>query len=280
VQNQFILQYQVTGVEKLSKQEVVQFVKQRYSNSKHKLDTKQVEVELIDEFECISFASCIIRGQTLVINIKEKLMPDEMYGEFKPIIAQKDAKITKIDLISGTVKVQVGDIVRKGDILVEPFTIDASGEVKKVEAKAEILADVYNRSSVEHLEKQIEIKRTGKVVHSNEILLFGLPIYTFKEEQTFALYEVENEELSLVKNLLLPFKIKKTTYYELTENMIESKFEDVKDVFIEKAKQKTLEIVEDCDKIKEEFYTLRHISGVTYVNYCIITQEIIGNYLR
>ena len=54
-------------------------------------------------------------------------MPDEMLGNFLPIIANKDGKITKIELISGTAVVKVGDFVTKGSVLVEPYTIDTSG---------------------------------------------------------------------------------------------------------------------------------------------------------
>lgn len=275
LQSNFVLAYEVTGVDKLSQTEVVEFLKSSFPHTKNRLDTKSVEVGLVDKFHEISFASCMIKGQTLIVNIKEKLLPDEMYGDFAPLVAKKDGKITKIDLISGTLCVKVGDFVRKGDKLVEPYTIDTSGQIKKVEAKAEICADIYNEGSVDHYEKYIETKRTGKVVAQNEITLFGLLIYTFKEQHNFKMFEVETENVNLVKNLFLPFKMKKTYIYETVENVIETKFEDVKDQFIEKAKQKALENCTDYDKMKEEFYTLRHLAGVTIVNFCIVTSEVI-----
>lgn len=278
VQNQYILQYEINGVEKLTSTEIVAFLKDNYSANKNGLDTKEIEIGLVDSFKEISFASCMIKGQTLIVNIKEKLLPDEMYGEFKPLVSQKDAKITNIELISGTLTVKVGDIVRKGDVLVEPYTIDTSGNIKKVEAKANIKAEVYNEGSVDHYETFIEIKRTGKVLEQNDITLFGLNIYSFKEDMTFKMYEVEYEDVELVKNLFLPFKMRKTKYYELTERIVETKFEDVQEQYIEKAKQKALEKCENCDTIIDEFYTLRHLAGVTIVNYCILTLEQIGGY--
>lgn len=275
VQSAFVVQYQVLGVDKLSQSEVVGFVKSNFSNKKSRLNTKDVEVALLGHFKEISFVSCMIKGQTLVVSVKEKLLPEEMYGNFAPLVAQKDAKITQISLISGTLKVKVGDIVQKGDVLVEPYTIDTSGQIKKVEAKAEILAEVYNEASVNHFEKLIEVKRTGRVAMQNTITLFGLSIYTFKEQHDFKMYEVEKEDVNLAKNLFLPFKMQKTYIYETKENVIESKFEDVKEQFVEKAKQKVLENLQNCDNIKEEFYTTRQANGVTIVNYCIITNEVI-----
>ncbi len=278
VQSQFVWRYEVCGVDKLETTQVVEFVKSASSNKKNKLNTKALEVSLMSEFDEISFVSCMVRGQTLVINIKEKLLPDEINGSFSPIIAQKSGKISKIELISGTVNVKVGDFVREGDVLVEPYTIDTSGNIKKVEAKATIEAEVYNEASVDHYESFIEVKRTGRVCQSNEITLFGLKIYSFSDENNFEMFESEYEDVDLIKNLILPFKMRKTYIYELEEKVVNSKFEDVADEYIAKAKEKALEKCENCDTIKDEFYTLRHLSGVTIVNYVIITQEKIGVY--
>ncbi len=278
LQRQFVLQFDVLGVESLSKTEIVDFVNQNYSRFMPNLNTKEIEKGLVDKFDKVSFASCMIKGQTLVINIKEKVLPEQMYGEFSPIIAKNDGKITQINLISGTVSVKVGDFVRKGEVLVEPYTIDTSGSLKKVEAKAEILADVYYEAEVSHSEHIVEVLRTGRFVERNEIKLFGLVIYSYKEKIPYKMYEVEREDVKLNKNVLLPFTMEKVKVYELVENVVESKFEDVKDEFIEKARQKTLENIKNYDKIKEEFYNITNQADVTIVNYCIVIEENMGVY--
>lgn len=276
LQSQFIWQYEVNGLEKLNKTEIVDFVKENFSNKKPYMDTKEIELTLIENFNEISLVSCMIKGQTLVLNVKEKLLPDEMVGEFSPIVAQKNGKITKIDLVSGTLNVGIGDFVKMGDILVFPYVFDNSGNKKSVEAEAEIWADVYNEGTCDHYEKIIKVERTGKKIEQNIITLFGLPIYQFKENLNFDLFETEVKKINLSNNLFLPFKMTKTVFYELKQTVVESKFEDVADEYISKAKEKALENCQNCDKIIDEFYTLRHISGITIVNYCIITQEKIG----
>ncbi len=279
VQSQFILQYQILGTDKLDKGEVVTYINSNFKRQKSKLKTRDVEVALLKEFDEISFVSCMIKGQTLVVNIKEKLLPDEKYGEFKPIVSTKNAKITKIDLISGTLKVKVGDVVKEGDVLVEPYTLDSSGELMKTAAKAVIYADVYNEGSVDHYDHFVEVYRTGRICEESVVTLFGLEIYRFETENIFERYETENSESDLSKNNFLPFKLKKTKYFELKERVVDSNFEDVKEEYVEKAREKALEKCSDCDKIIEEYYTLRHLSGVTIVNYCIITQEEIGEHV-
>ncbi len=276
IESQFVLQYDIRGLSTLQKTEIVGFINQNFSSYKPSIDTHKMENELIENFNSISFVSCMIRGQTLVINVKEKLMPEQMYGNFSPIYANKDGRITAVNLISGTLRVKVGDFVRKGDVLVEPYTVDTSGNIKKVEAKAEIVADVYNQGSASHFEHFVEVVRTGRYVVQNQVLLFGLKIYSYNEKIPYKMYEVEKEEVRLNKNILLPFKMQKIKVFELVENVIDSKFDDVKEEYIEKAREKALENVSNCDKIKEEFYNLKQQAGVTVVDYCITTEENIG----
>ena len=114
--------------------------------------------------------------------------------------------------------------------------------------------------------KYLADKKTGLWYHG----------WTFKENHNFKMFEVMKEEVNLAKNLFLPFKLKKSYIYETAENVIESCFEDVKDQFVEKAKQKALENCTDYAKMKEEFYTTKQLAGVTVVNFCIVTEEAIG----
>ena len=275
-QYQYVWQYDVIGTSFLSKNEVVSFVKDNFSNKKNQIETKEIENALSHNFEEISFVSCIIRGQTLVLNIKEKLLPEEIFGQFRPIFAQKSGKITQINLVSGTLLVKVGDFVKEGDVLVEPFVIDSSGEKRKVEANAEIFAEVYNEGSAEHFQSKLEKYRTGKISTKNEVKLFGLTVYSINPKESFLMFETEKSEKVLTKNNLLPFKLCSICFYEIKERLVESKFEDVKEEIIEKSKQNALSKINKRDKITEEYYTIKHLDSVTIVDYCIVTDELIG----
>lgn len=275
-QSQFILRYKVYGVSVLSEKSVVSFVKKSFSHRKNKIKTKEIESSLFDKFEEISLVSCAIKGQTLVINIKEKLLPEAVFGDFLPIISQKNCKITQIDLTSGTALVKVGDYVRAGDVLVEPYAIDTDGKRKKVQASAKIFADVYNVGMSEHFEKRVETFRTGRFCEKSDVMLFGLKIYSRAEKNNFKNFEVEVQEKNLSKNNILPFKVKKTFLYETESRTVESKFEDEKEIYLKKSREKALENCKQSDKIKEEYHTIRHLGGVTIVSYCVITQEEVG----
>ena len=276
ISNQFVWRYKVFGNEVFSEKEIVTFLKEDFSNKKNKIDSKEVEKRLLEKFDGLSFVSCIIRGQTLVVNVKEKLLPEEMYGEFAPIKASADAKISSINLVSGTLKVKVGDFVKKGDVLVEPFVIDSSGNKRQVEASAEIFGEVYDIGTASHFEKLVFTERTGRVAVKNDITLFGLKIYDYHESFDFKMCEEKTDDFHLINGILLPFKMTKTYVYELVEKTIESNFDDVKDEYIEKAHQNALKNCRACDKIKEEFYTAKSMQGVTIVSYCLISEQMIG----
>ena len=143
---------------------------------------------------------------------------------------------------------------------------------------AKITAEVYNQGSSEHFEKRIEIVRTGRKVEQNKITLFGMEIYTFSDQLNFDLYESENEKIDLVTNLPLPFKMEKTIFFELKENVVESTFDEEQEVQVEKARQKALENCEEDDIIVEEYYTIKHLQNVTIVDYCVVTLEEIGGF--
>lgn len=275
-QSQFVLQYEVLGVSTISKSGLVNFVKKNFSNKKSKIGIKDVENAIIDNFDELSFASCIIEGQTLILNVKEKLLPEEVFGQFRPIFAQNSGMITKIDLISGTAVVKTGDFVRKGDVLVEPFVIDTSGQKREVKANAKIYAEIYNQGEETHFEKRIETYQTGKQTETSFVTLFGVTLYSNDKMPKFESFEKIEMVTDFSNNNLLPLKMHKITYFETSTRVVESVFEDVKEEYVQKSREKALENVSKDDKIINEYYTIKSLNTVTIVHYCIVTSGLIG----
>ncbi len=114
-QSFFINKIEVLGNEKYSTIEIKEYLtKSINSKNKSKIDLKKVEHDVYNKFEDLSFVSATLVGQTLVVNIKEELIPDEMKESFSPILASESGRITSLKLIQGTPMVKVGDVVRKG----------------------------------------------------------------------------------------------------------------------------------------------------------------------
>ena len=277
LQYNFILQVKVLGepseIQSLIKEYVVDNLN---SNFKYNIDTKEIENSIKAEFDQVSSVSVAIYGQTLLINYNPSTIPEEMRGEFDPIVSEYDGMITDIELVSGTLNVKVGDIVQKGDVLVYPYIIDTDGETRQVTPSAKITANVWFSESITHYDYRLETKRTGKKIVSSFVKLGDLVIYSHDRENNFQEYEVESYFQPLTKNLLLPFTLEKIVYYQTQTDEIIEPFEEVQEEVIEKAREKTLIFLDKNAIIIDENYIIKDAGSVHNVIYTITTSITFG----
>ena len=272
----FVWQIKVYGNEHINSQEICQFLENNSSKIKTSIDTAKLEILLKQNFERISSVSVSIVGQSLVVNVNEKVLPEEITGNFKAIVSQFDGIITNITLVSGTLMARVGDIVRKGEVLVEPYVIDTDGQQRKVKAEAEIFADVWLCGKSEHYQQYLQTSRTGRVAKISEVQLFGLTIYSHHQENNFKEYETQEITQNLTNNNFLPLKLKTITLYETKTQLIVSEFESEKDKVIDAARQKALLYLKDYEISKEENFSIEQNGGVSVVNFTITVNREIG----
>ena len=277
IQYNFVLKIEVWGGETIECQQVKEFVQDNMtSNFKSNISTEDLEILVRNNFDFVSSVSIAIVGQSLIVNLNPSVLPGEMEGQFQPLVSQYDGLITKINLIQGTLNVQVGDIVQKGDILVMPYVIDSDGTLYEVEPRAEIIADVWISSSVSHYDYKIVQKRTGRKVTTSEVLLGNLIIYSNNEDMSFTDYESETYTQVLTKNLMLPLYLKKTIYYEIETEEVVQPFEEVKEIIIEEARQKALIFFDKNDIIINESMLISEGAGCHIVNYTITVSKDLG----
>lgn len=277
VSNLFIFKIDVWGCENLNKNDVVNFVKQELnSNLKKDIETENLEIKLKNNFENISSVSVAIVGQSLIVNINEAVIPEEMQGEFQPLISQYDGLISDIELVQGTLNVKIGDVVKKGDILVFPYTIDADGEQMPVQPKAKIQAEIWIESQETFYEYEIKEERTGRKIECSSISLFGIEIYSNVNNNTFETFEVEKSSQYLSKNILLPFIYSKITFYETKTIEIERNFDDEKNNIIEKLRQKSLIYLSGNEIIVNESCVINESSGVYFISFVLTVEKDIG----
>ncbi len=277
LQYNFILQIKVLGQPSEIQSLIKEYVQDNLKSSfKYNIDTKKIENSIKERFDEVSSVSVAIYGQTLLINYNPSTIPEQLQGEFDPIISQYDGMITDIDLISGTLNVHVGDIVQKGEELVSPYIVDTDEEIRQVTPIAKITMDVWISESVAHYDYRLETRRTGKKVISSYVKLGELVIYSHEEENNFKEYELESYSRSLTKNLLLPFKLEKMVYYETQTDEIVEPFEEVKEEVIQKAREKTLIFLDKNAIIIDENYVIRDAGNVHNVIYTITTSVTLG----
>lgn len=266
----------VNGTKTLQQNAVSSYIEQNFSLNKSQINTKEIEKALKQHFFQVSSVSVAIIGQSLVVNIYEQDIPEELKGEFSPIYSDFDGRITQINLIQGTAAVKIGQIVQKGDVLINPYIIDSQGAMRDVKPQADIYADIWLSGSSEHNESYLHTFRTGKNIVCDTITLFGLQIYSNAHEIPYLSYECENFEFFLTKNNILPLILNKNIYYELETQLVEVPFEDVKQQKIEEAKQNALIYFSDYDIIKDEQVVISGGAGVYSVTYLITVSKKIG----
>jgi len=114
VSNLFVFNYQITGNDLVSSNEIINILKeQNVSGIKYKKDINISNLEnAILKIEQVSLVSIIFYGNTLIINIKEKVYNEEyvQQGKFLPLKAEFNGIITEISLIQGTLLVKEGQL--------------------------------------------------------------------------------------------------------------------------------------------------------------------------
>ena len=276
-QYNMIFKIEVRGSEGGIESEVKIFTSQILpSRFKQKINTKEVERKIKDNFQLVSSVSVAIVGQSLVINLNEAVLPPEMNDEFQPLVSEENGVVTKIELIQGTLNVKVGDVVKKGDILVYPYIIDTDGKERKVKPSAVIDADVWFEKEYCHKDYVVRTQRTGRKSNSCKVTLKGKTIYSHEEKRDFENFEVETNSQNLVDNNLIPFVLERTVYYELETVEITKPFEENKEEIIDLARENVLIFLQKNEIIKEEKYFVRQGGGCYFIDYIIYVSRNIG----
>lgn len=266
------------GIESISQTEVIQILKQNgfeKINKKSDIDTSKFEKDLSSNLKNISLVSIIIKGNTLVVSIKEKVQNSEYENKdnFEPIVSNFDGVLTKVQLVQGMLNKKVGDIIKKGDVLVFPYIVDASGNQRKVEPKAEIYAKVYITQKASFYDVEMIAKRTGKSMIKTDIFAFGLKIFSDHKECEFALYETESTKKTISNGNIFPITLEKTTFYEIQNERVENDFEQKKQQIMDDLKQKTLKNLQECDIIENERQNVTRIAGKNELEYVLEIQK-------
>ena len=274
----FVFGIKIMGIESISKTEVVQILKQNgfeKINKKSDIDTSKFEKALASNLKNVSLVSIIIKGNTLVVSIKEKVQNSEYENKdnFAPIVSDFDGVLTKVQLVQGTLNKKVGDIIKKGDVLVFPYIVDASGNQRQVEPKAEIYAKVYITQKANFYDVEMIAKRTGKSMTKTDIFAFGLKIFSDHKECEFALYETESTKKTISNGNIFPITLEKTIFYEIQNERVENDFEQKKQQIMDDLKQKTLKNLQECDIIENERQNVTRIAGKNELEYVLEIQK-------
>lgn len=277
--NNFVFMFEIKGLNRIEKQEIIEILNKNNLSGivlKNKINTKKLELDL-QKINGVGLVSTIIKGNTLVISIKEKTYNVEFEDkdEFGYLLSEYDATITAITMIQGTSLVKPGQTVKKGQKLVAPYVIDPYGNKLAVNPLAEIRADVYYSTTESVLSKQILLNKTGNHISSRQIYLNNVLIFSENIDCPFKLYEIEKQEKYLTKNNCLPLKVVYIKYNEQQEVVIDDYFNKNKEQILTAIQEKTRQQVQEYDIIKDEYNTIVENAGVFFISHTVVVNKII-----
>lgn len=251
----YVWRIDITGTDTIEKKVLYDLLQDNGISAyikKSSVDTLAVET-IINSNESILLSSATIIGTSLVISVTEKTEHLELpQGEYSDIVSQYDATITKIVCKSGTTAVTLGQHVFKNATLISASKETASGESKEVLACGTVYGTVtttivndINLLSTMRVDTGRSYKEYSYMVFGNEV--FG------EAKNPYNYYRAETSTEYLSKNMLLPFMVKTTTYYEQEEQ------------------EYILDIDTQVDNLIAE-NMLSHIYSTNATNYTVVTE--------
>lgn len=171
----------------------------------------------------IGWISVNFRGTTAFVEVLEYAGKSEtLKSGAKNIVADRDGRITELEVYSGTAVVSVGDTVKKGDLLVSGIS-DTSSGYKLKSASAKVIAEVFDEIVIEIPYSRIQKVYTGNTISEKSIKIFGKNIKVLKNsgkmyDKCDIIKKVKRAEL--FETLRLPLSIVDITYNEYEDKTV------------------------------------------------------------
>lgn len=213
----FVYGYSIRGNEYVNTETVAAVLRANHADGfayKKALDLQEIKRE-IAAIEGVSFASVKVVGNRLEVTVKEELpreTPDEPL--YAPVLSECDAIVTKVVAESGTPRVEVGDRVSKGAILIEPIYLFAEGQTE-APARGEVWGRVTYKKELYLPTLWVEKVRTGEFFLARTVTFFGRGI---GKEAAPPFADYEWEERVIYRGIGV--SVTERAYYRLAEQTL------------------------------------------------------------
>ena len=188
---------------------------------KRKIDTKEIINSIRLNREDVAWMGIELKGTNAIVKVVKADEAPQIIDdtEYCNIVADKDGIITKINAQNGTAIVNVGDVVKKGTILIAGVMEGKYTEPRYLHAIGEIEAKVWYTKTKKIYYKQTNYEQTGREENNYAIKINNFQINFPKGVSKFELYDTIEQEkkLKIFSNLYLPISIIKTTNKETTK---------------------------------------------------------------
>ncbi len=187
------------------------------------VDCTEIERQLRIDYPDIGWVSAELRGTKLFLRLAETDMPLMQKEESVPVhlVATADGIVESLVCRSGTPMVKIGDVVKKGDILVSGI-VSVIGDNETlvnrypVAADADILLKNVKLYSHSFSRKVVEKEFTGRKKTGYAFYFGNKKIFSHMPSHSYTNYAIiaEDSVLSLHEHFPLPFRTRKVVTSE------------------------------------------------------------------
>lgn len=176
-------------------------------------------------------------------------------NEYCNIVANKDCVIDCISAQNGTPRVVKGDVVKKGDILIEGIMEGKYTEPQMVHSVGEVKGKIWYKEKVRFYYKQVKKNQTGRKEVKYSLKVDKFEINFFKKLSKFEIYDTirTDKKLKISSSFYLPITFGKNTNYEIKNDEIEYTVDEAKNKAVEEARMKLKERIGNCGDIVNEY---------------------------
>ncbi len=252
----FIWNIEIRGNIEIKEEEIIELLNQngfKVGSNKNKIDTNLIINKIRLQRDDIAWMGINMRGTNAIVEIKETDKAPEIIdeNEYCNIVSNKNASITKINVQNGTAAVNVGDIVKKGDILVLGYMEGKYTGIRYVHSSADIEAKVwYSKKEKFYLNQEIQVP-TGATEKKYTLNFNNFKINLYKTLSKFKNYDTINEskKLMLFSNFYLPIEFIKTTNYEYEKQQKTYTEEELTEIATQKLEQELEQEIDNKENI-------------------------------
>lgn len=206
----FCWKIEITG--DFGKEEVLEALNQcdvRVGSNLFGFSADKLENSLSNQLDAM-YAVVNRKGSALYVNaVKKKQIdaPVDMHKR-RDIVATENGKVQYLLCEQGTALVKVGDVVKKGDVLIAGLRSFNDGTTSDVYALGRVVLELSCSSFAKFTGTVTETVETGNVFTSDSVVLFGK---SYGKLPPFETFRVESTEMQLFP---LNLTIRRNTYYE------------------------------------------------------------------
>lgn len=265
----FIWNIDIACEGEINQQEIMQLLNKNgltLGIPKSKIEVTKIVNAIRYEREDIAWVGITLKGTNATVEVvKAKEKPEILdENELCNIVSNKEGVITKIDVYNGTANVKVGDLVKKGTVLINGWMEGKYTGIRYVSALGEVTAKVWYSKKIK-LDKTTDIyPKTGNEENKYQINFNNFKINLYKTLSKFENYDTieETKKLKLFSNFYLPIELIKITNYETQKETVTYSVEELKQMHTDNLITQVEEEIE-----KKESIVNRQVNVLEYDTY-------------